>query len=93
MVVSACGAFLGTKVDLSVRIIQVYQQAKWRVQLQAMLGQKVNGELLATLALPVAFVACAVENNAVIGQFMHETAAQQSAGEGRAKSTRPSPKR
>ena len=58
-----------------------------------MLAQKVNGELLVTLALLVAFVARAVENNAVIGQFIHETAAQQSAGEGRAKSTRPSAKR
>ncbi len=46
-----------------------------------MLAQKVNGELLVTLALLVAFVARAVENNAVIGQFIHETAAQQSAGE------------
>ena len=52
-----------------------------------------NGELLVTLALPVAFLARAVENNVVIGQFMHETAAQQSAGEGRAKSARPSAKR
>ena len=80
MVVSACGAFLGTKVDPSVRIIHLYEQTKWRIQLQAMLAQKVNGELLVTLALLVAFVARAVENNAVIGQFIHETAAQQSAG-------------
>jgi len=46
VVVSACGAFLGTKVDPSVRIIHLYEQTKWRIQLQAMLAQKVNGERL-----------------------------------------------
>ena len=56
MVVSAGCTFLGTKVNPSVRIIHLYEQTKWRVQLQAMLSRKVNEELLVTWALPVAFV-------------------------------------
>ena len=56
MVVSACGAFLGTKVDPSVRVIHVYKQTKRRVQLQAMLSWKVNGELLVSWALLMALV-------------------------------------
>jgi len=46
VVVSACGAFLGTKVDPSVRIIHLYEQTKWRIQLQAMLSRKTKGKLL-----------------------------------------------
>ena len=38
MVVSTRGAFLGTKVDSSVRIIHVYKQAKRSAQLPAMLN-------------------------------------------------------
>jgi len=30
---------LGTKVNPSVRIIHLYEQTKWRVQLQAMLNE------------------------------------------------------
>jgi ubiquinone/menaquinone biosynthesis C-methylase UbiE len=35
-------AFLGPKVDPSVRVIHVHQQTKWRLQLQAMLRRKVR---------------------------------------------------
>ena len=38
MVVSARGTLLGTKVNPAVRIIHLYAQTKWRVQLQAMLS-------------------------------------------------------
>jgi hypothetical protein len=38
MAVSTQGAFLGTKVDPSVRIIHLYKQAKRGAQLQAMLN-------------------------------------------------------
>ena len=38
--------WFGTKVYPSVRVIHVYQQTKRRVQLQAMLSRKVNGEPL-----------------------------------------------
>jgi hypothetical protein len=43
MVVSTYGAFLGTKVDPSFRIVHLYEQTKWRIQLQAMLSRKANG--------------------------------------------------
>jgi hypothetical protein len=39
-------SFFSTVVDSSVRFIQFYKQTKPRLQLQAMLTRKVNGELL-----------------------------------------------
>ena len=42
MVVSASGTFVGTKVNPAVRIIHLYEQTKWRVQLQAMLNEMIE---------------------------------------------------
>jgi hypothetical protein len=56
MVVSAGCTFLGTKVNPSVRIIHLYEQTKWRVQLQAMLSRKMNAELLVSWSLLMALV-------------------------------------
>ena len=44
MVVS--GFWLDTKVDPSIRVIHICQQAKRSLQLQAMLSRKVDGELV-----------------------------------------------
>ena len=51
MVVSASGTFVGTKINPAVRIIHLYEQTKWGVQLQAMLSRKVNAELLVSRSL------------------------------------------
>ena len=51
MVVSACGTFLGTEVNPSVRIIHLYGQTKWRVQLQAMLKEFKESQFYLGLAI------------------------------------------